>query len=181
MSLMSSLKNYINTLKTSRNVRNTGVVFAGNLVFSILGFVVSILIMRHMGPGQYGYFTISLAFMGIIINLMDFGIGLSGLKFATGETEETHRSIFRVTLIIKLTLGVIVGVAVLLLSPVIASKVYHNAALLPFIMLAVLGAFGSSLLSFANSYSQSLEKFYLVAMLKVNSVVFRIAGVGVLS
>jgi len=58
----------------------------GKLIGLFLGLFIIALMMRHLGPENYGYYSISIAFLQVFGIIADFGLYLITLNYL-GETD----------------------------------------------------------------------------------------------
>ncbi|GHU73729.1 hypothetical protein FACS189450_14040 [Spirochaetia bacterium] len=70
------LKNDINQKKLKHNIvyiKNAFVLFFDNILKFIIGFVMSILVARYLGPGRFGQINYVAAFVSILQMFVLFG------------------------------------------------------------------------------------------------------------
>lgn len=61
--------------------KNTIIQIIGRFLSLILGVVVIGLMMRYLGPEEYGYYSISIAFLQVVGIIADFGLYLMTLQY----------------------------------------------------------------------------------------------------
>lgn len=71
---------------TKTVAKNTFIQVGGRFLSLVLGLVVISLMMRYLGPEQYGYYSISIAFLQIAGIIADFGLYLMTLQYL-GEAD----------------------------------------------------------------------------------------------
>jgi len=59
-------------LSKSKIAKDSAIVLTGNILGAGLGFIATILIVRTLGPAQFGLFSVALAVMGIATQFSDF-------------------------------------------------------------------------------------------------------------
>ena len=91
----------------SRTIQDLLKVLSGNIVAQGLGFLTIVLISRDLGPSQYGIFSLLLAIFTVSVQISDFGISTSYVKY-TSEHLQKRREIFTTVLLAKLLLAVFV-------------------------------------------------------------------------
>ena len=133
-----------------------------------LGFIVTMLITRTLGPAQFGLFSLSLAVMTIASQFSDFGISTGLVRFASLYLKKDKLKadlIFKVSLKAKLLISILVFLIGLLASPLLALHVFKKPELVVPLRLVVIGAFGISLVSYITTTlraRQSFKKFKFV-------------------
>ena len=64
-------------------VKDTGVVFVGNTISSILGAVFYFLLARIAGPAQFGAFAVVAAVATTAVDFFDVGVNAAGINYAS--------------------------------------------------------------------------------------------------
>lgn len=157
-------------------VKDTGIVFAGNTISSVLGAVFYFLLARVAGPAQFGAFAVVAAVATTAVDLFDVGINAAVINYASRI--ETRRSSLwsafirkiwissAVTLVIVFSAPIISG---LLGQPVLTGAIRWAAVLVP----------TKALFSFVRSGLQAAKLFVADAILDILSSVIRLGGFGV--
>lgn len=75
------------------HLRAAALIAASTYVTTVLGFAVSIIIARSLGPHDYGQYAYLVWLSGLLIVIGNHGLGVSGIRFISectgrGETEE---------------------------------------------------------------------------------------------
>ncbi|MGB9609087.1 MAG: oligosaccharide flippase family protein, partial [Minisyncoccia bacterium] len=71
--------------------KNTIVQIVGRFLSVLLGVLIISLVMRYLGPEEYGYYSISIAFLQVIGIMADFGLYLITLRYL-GEADAQART-----------------------------------------------------------------------------------------
>ena len=72
--------------------KHLGIQTFGRIIFVILGLLVISLMMRYLGPQNYGYYSIAIAFLQIFGIVADFGLYLITLQYLGAiETEPKEK------------------------------------------------------------------------------------------
>lgn len=79
--------------KPTSHLRAAALIAASTYVTTVLGFVVSIIIARSLGPHDYGQYAYLVWLSGLLITIGNHGLGVSGIRFISectgrGEIEE---------------------------------------------------------------------------------------------
>ncbi len=92
-------------------VENSIFSFANNALGMVLGFAVSILTARTLGPEKYGIYNVALWFMSVVSMVIGMGLNFAVTKMVSeykGKSEkETIGRVIRFVVWIEVTLGVI--------------------------------------------------------------------------
>ncbi|MDD2646426.1 MAG: flippase [Patescibacteria group bacterium] len=90
------------TSLTKQVAKHTIIQVAGRFLSLLLGIFVISLILRYLGPEQYGYYSISIAYLQMFGIVVDFGLYLITLKYmgeidaelSLSESERKNKSDF---------------------------------------------------------------------------------------
>ena len=133
--MTSSVKTYIQRL-TGENYGTFGGRNARNVYWSTLDYIVlptALLILtpffvNRLGAHQFGIWVLANALTGLT-GVFGFGLAGATIKFVSLYSErkdwESTKRVVRSTLTIYGSLGLITGVTVVALAPVLASRVFH--------------------------------------------------------
>jgi len=124
----------------SKTLQDLVKVLSGNIVAKGIGFLIIIIISRDLGPEQYGVFSLLLAIFVISIQISDFGISTSYVKYLSENLSKANEIFFTV-IVSKIILSLISIFSLFLLSSHISifffdSNVYTK--LIKFISIAIL-------------------------------------------
>jgi O-antigen/teichoic acid export membrane protein len=124
----------------SKTLRDLLKVLSGNIVAQGLGFLTIILISRDLGAEQYGVFSLLLAIFTISIQVSDFGISTSYVKYVS-ENLSKAKEIFFTIVVSKIVLSFIVALSLYFLSEYISVFFFESniyAKLIELISVAIL-------------------------------------------
>ncbi len=79
--------------------------FLGTIISPLKNFIVSLFLARLLSPDDFGVIGMSMAFVGIIDGLVDFGMG-SALMQKQNTTEEQKNTVFYVNMLMGLILSI---------------------------------------------------------------------------
>jgi O-antigen/teichoic acid export membrane protein len=129
----------INKIK-SKTIQDLLKVLSGNIVAQGIGFLTIIFISRDLGPEQYGIFSLLLAIFTISVQVSDFGISTSYVKYLS-ENLSKSKEIFFTIMMSKIALSFISILLLCFLSDYISifffqTKIYSQ--IIEFISIAIL-------------------------------------------
>ncbi|MBI3382743.1 MAG: oligosaccharide flippase family protein [Aquabacterium sp.] len=83
------------TPKPTSNLRAAALIAASTYVTTALGFAVSIIIARSLGPHDYGQYAYLVWLSGLLVVIGNHGLGISGIRFISecsgrGEQDEAR-------------------------------------------------------------------------------------------
>lgn len=152
-------------------VKDTGVVFAGNTISSVLSAVFYFLLARIAGPAQFGAFAAVTAVATTAVDLFDVGINAAVINYASRA--ETRRSSLRSALARKVWISGAVTLILVSAAPII-SGLLGQPVLTGAIRWAALLVPAKALFSFVRSGLQAAKLFVLDAGLDIFSSVVRL-------
>jgi O-antigen/teichoic acid export membrane protein len=103
----------------SKTLQDLLKVLSGNVAAQGIGFLTIILISRDLGPEQYGVFSLLLAIFTISIQISDFGISTSYVKYLS-ENLSKAKEIFFTVVVSKIVLSFIIILSLYFLSEYIS-------------------------------------------------------------
>lgn len=113
--------------------RGAGIIFFGMIIGNLLGVVNQVLMGRFLGPGNYGLFNLGISVMMIFCVLPHFGLGSALTQFIPYNIKNNRPDKVKAgidfSLKFCLIVGVLVSIALFILSGEIATKVFHDADL----------------------------------------------------
>lgn len=163
--------------------QQTALVFAGKMTGACLGFVMSLLVARWMGPEEFGLFSLFIVILIFGNDVLGDGLSPGVVRFYSlyRRTDPLKAAeVLTNALALRLLLGipvVAVGVAV---GAQYAERVFHSRSYVVPVVLGLVGSLGAALWSFNLSVWQAREEFgtYGVMVALVN--VLRVLSLPVL-
>ncbi len=124
----------------SKTLQDLLKVLSGNIVAQGIGFLTIIIISRDLGAEQYGIFSLLIAIFTISVQVSDFGISTSYVKYLS-ENINKAREIFFTVIVSKIILSLIIISFLYLSSNYISTFFFDTtqyAQLIEFISFAIL-------------------------------------------
>jgi O-antigen/teichoic acid export membrane protein len=124
--------------------KGTGLSFAGQAGQVVLSYAYGILIARFLGSGDYGNFFLGITVFNLISlfvlgGVEDTMMRFIGLYAMTGEESQT-KAVIRISFLIAVGAGIILGFACFLLKDFVAVRIFHKpelAAVMRYLSLAI--------------------------------------------
>ena len=158
-------------------------VVGGNTGTAALGFLSTLIIIRSLSPIEFGSYAIASAVMLIASQLTDLGLNTAYVRFAAGyikENPEKADRLTRITLEVKVALGIIVFVTGLLLSPIMAHYVWNDDSLTVGLRLAFLGSFGNTLWNYLQAVLQAHQHFGRYSVISITNNLIKFISIIIL-
>lgn len=149
-------------LHKSKTVRNTAIVFSGNVAAAVISAVITILLARVLGPKEFGILSFFIAVSVLVTNISGFGINTALVRFFPlyyKKNKNLANLILKVSLKIKIVLALAASILGLILSKQIATRIFNNPELILPLKFAFLFVIGSSLYEFILSVLQAKQQF----------------------
>lgn len=169
-----STKFYLNIFKTA-TLRQSFVTTLGTIANGILGGLFYVVVARSLGPADFGALFLAITFMTLIADIFDLGINTGIVRFVPKHlvSEETAAFKFlKLSLIIKLVVGVTIFLASTFISSFIAIGIFGKSELEGPIKWVMFGVLGALLYTFATASLQAFQKFvhWSVINILINTV-----------
>ncbi|MCC6967749.1 MAG: oligosaccharide flippase family protein [Nitrospira sp.] len=143
-------------------LRQTALVFAGKMAAACLGFIMSLVVARLMGPDEFGLFSLFVVILILGNDLLGDGLNPGVVRYYAMHSITNPIRASEV-LTNALALRLLVGIPVVLLGVVLggqaAERLFQNQVYVLPIMLGLVGSFGAALWSFNLAAWQSRQDF----------------------
>lgn len=163
--------------------QQTALVFAGKMTGACLGFVMSLIVARWMGPEEFGLFSLFIVILIFGNDVLGDGLSPGVARFYAMYRRADPLKASEV-LTNALALRLLLGIPVVLLGVVVGSRVaeevFHNHAYAMPIVLGLVGSLGAALWSFNLSVWQAREDFTTYAVMVGLVNLMRVLSVPVL-
>lgn len=160
----------------TETIKDTGVVFAGNTVSSILGAIFYFLLARVAGPAQFGMFAAVAAIATTAVDLFDIGINAAIINYASRP--QSRAVSLRSAAARKFWLALIVTLGIVLAAPVVAGLL-GQPVLTDAIRWAAILVPAKAVFSFVRSGLQAAKSFVWDAGVDVLSSAVRLGLFGI--
>ena len=77
-----------------RGIKNTGLLFSGNVISAVISFVITIYIARTLPISEFGSYITVISFVSLFGIFTDFGINTVIIREGAKKPEDTHKLIF---------------------------------------------------------------------------------------
>jgi O-antigen/teichoic acid export membrane protein len=172
----------------SNTAKNSIGLFLGNSLMAFFAFLFTTILIRMMTVEEFGYFSTTLAFMVLVVELFDLGIGSSLLRFIPELKKNLHfqKQFLTTAFIIQLVSAICIFVFVIVLTPFISNILFHDNNYNILIYISSFGIFGLLVQNFFYYAILSKENYIHASLLSASggllrllSLIFIIYTVGV--
>ena len=157
----------------TKTFQDTGIVFGGNVISSILGAIFFFLLAHQSGAYLFGVFSVVIAISTTAVDLFDIAINNAIVGF--GSNELSRAAVVKRGLIQKIVLAFGLSILLWIFAPVII-RILDKSELLSPLRLAVWLIPARSFFSLVKTILQSMKKFFLDAIVDVFSSAIRLLG-----
>lgn len=163
------MKNFIHHILKSKGIIDILTLSSGNIIGTVISALAILLFSRHLGPSEFGIFSVSLAVIQITVRIADFGINIAAersiARIFKSNLEKAQQYII-VTLWLKFILAIVVTAICLMLSNYIAVEFLHinNPNI---IIYAFLFSIGTVVFEFVGIVLQASQQFNLVSRMTI--------------
>lgn len=163
--------------------RQSQITVLGTIFNGVLGAFFYILLARYLGPANFGMLSVSIATLTLIADIADLGTNTGLVKFVSESLVSDKSKALRflkLSLEIKLVVWLGVFLFGFLLSPFIATQIFHKTELIIPLRLVMFGVGGVLLFSFATSSLQSFQKYFIWSIINILTNLTRLVFIFVL-
>ncbi|MDH7514511.1 MAG: oligosaccharide flippase family protein [Bacteroidota bacterium] len=150
--------------------RESGIVFAGDVLAKFLTFLITLLLLKLVTPAEYALYGVFITVLATVNQFTDSGLHASFIRFfALYEKTDKHRAWAHLRFAWRVKIIAIVGTGILLFctAPILAVHVFRMPALaFPFRLLSV-GVVGSGIFEFSQAVFQARQEFARLTALRV--------------
>ncbi|MGB4996292.1 MAG: oligosaccharide flippase family protein, partial [Nitrospira sp.] len=163
--------------------QQTALVFAGKMTGACLGFVMSLIVARWMGPEEFGLFSLFIVILIFGNDVLGDGLNPGVVRFyAMNRRTDPARA--TAVLTNALALRILLGIPIVLLGVAVgvhfAERASTSHAYVSPVMLGMVGSFGAALWSFNLSVWQAREEFGTYGLMVGLVNFLRVIGVPIL-
>lgn len=162
---MPTIAKYLQKLKGSRFVKNLGITFTENVITKMLAFVVSLLLIRNLGPEAYGKYFFIWTNILLLSSLLDFGMENTAIRFYN-RNDNLGKSVYGLYFLVKFAVIALFSILTLFSGHYVLGAI-HKTELIPFIPVFIAGLAGDSLFFVNDTYLQAIQKFKFRALLNI--------------
>ncbi len=159
------------------SVRGGFHVMWGLFVSTIFSAVGAIILALVLGESNYGLYAVVLTTPTLIGLFQDLGINYAVIRYSARLNSENKaaeiRSVFLSGFIFKTLLGVALSLFCLLLSPYLASTVFHRPLIAPLIQVVSFMILAQALVGTATAAFTGVEKMHLNSVMVVSQSIIR--------
>lgn len=164
--------------------KQSQITVIGTIINGGLGVLFYIVLARFLGPYSFGLLTVSVATLTLIADIVDFGTNTGLVRFVSSNLavdKERAYKFLKLSLEIKLITWVGTFFIIFLLSPLLATQVFHKVELILPLRLVAFGVGGALLFTFATSMLQAYQKYFFWSVVNIATNFLRLVLILVLS
>jgi O-antigen/teichoic acid export membrane protein len=137
------------------SARGTLILFAGNLLYTAITTVTAVFVARLLGPDGYGVYALAFVIPSILSLFVGLGVNISVTRYiafyvANGNIERA-KSFTRSGTSFLLLFGLLLSAVNFFGASFLVSVLFHRPQLVPYVQLASLFVFGSTVAQSATS------------------------------
>ena len=162
---MRKIKNYLERFIHSRFVQNISITFSESIITKFFSFFVTLILIRQLGPENYGIYSFILINIYVLSELFDFGMETTAVRFYNKEKNSSN-SVFGLYFLTKI--GILFFLILLLgfYSKNILLAM-HKSELIEYIPFFIVGLIGESLFFINDTFLQAVQKYKLRAFINI--------------
>jgi len=166
---MQKLQNYIHKISKSRFVKNLSITFLENIITKVFGFFITLILVRSLGPENYGIYSFVLINVWLFSALFDFGMENTAIRFSNRDKNKQD-AVFGLYFLAKLFV-LLLCLLILIFGGENILVSLHKPELIKYLPFFTCGFIGESLFFVNNIYLQSIQKFKFRAIINITRYV----------
>lgn len=167
-------------LFNTKTAKNAIIVTGGNFAGQVLGFLATLILIRHLGPERFGMVTVAITVMGLASQLSDLGISAGFIRFASKYFKREPRKaelLMQLTLYLKTAIATLILIVGWFIADPLAVYVFGEPDLFPLIQLAFVGSLGITLWGYLQAIMQAREWFIKYVWINILNSALKLIGV----
>lgn len=160
-----------------------GKILSANIVYAGLGFVTTIIVLRNLNSQILGVVYPLIAFMMLLKQFGDFGLGISFVNYASryfSRSEKLTQSYFSNYFYLKIILSTIISLLGILLAKPIGLLLFSTDEHTLIVQIVMIVAFFQSMTTYYQSIHQIQSRFNILAVSKVLPQLIKLCGLVIL-
>ena len=160
----------------SKTAKDTYIVTSGNIIFSISASLFTILLFRTLTVSDFGIFSVLLAFILILADLAEFGIGSSLSSFLPRMRSDTTTmgEFLGSAFLVQVIIGIVISLLIFLFSSDIADILLHTTEYQYLIQVCSLGIIAAIITNFSQYALSAQQKFFPNSILTILAGLLRV-------
>ncbi|MBN2054348.1 oligosaccharide flippase family protein, partial [bacterium] len=154
-----------------RSMLHTGLVSSGRIAIAGSAFIITLILIKHFNPEQYGTLVTVTTFMALLPMFMDFGTTFSivrfGALFGSAGDNTSMALIFKGIFWLRIIIGLLIVAAGLACAGWISTVFFHDDGAAAWVSWAFLGSFAMAMVLFVQAILQTHERFIAYSMLNM--------------
>ncbi len=160
---------------TTATWKQSQITILGTLINGGLGLIFYILIARFLGPSDFGLLVVSIVFLTLLADVVEFGTNTGLVRYVSANVnKEKALKFLKLGLEFKIIIWIIVLSIGFLSAPLIASSIFQKNELIAPLQLVMFGVGGALLLSYATSSLQAFQKYFIWSLVNICTNLFRL-------
>ena len=153
----------INEVFSHDVVKNSSIVFLGNILSSIFGFLVVFLLTRTLATNYYGLIITGFTFVEVSAEVLEFGIRPAVLNFLPRLSIKKN-SYKKITFILTILVAFFALIGILILSQDLARIFFNSLLMIPLLRIAAFGVSFLMLIYWGQALFQSEGRFIIASV-----------------
>lgn len=164
----------------SKTLQDLLKVLSGNIVAQGIGFLAIIIISRDLGPEHYGAFSLLLAIFTVAVQVSDFGVSISYVKYVS-ENLSKAKEIFVTVILSKILLSLVVISILYFSSGFISNFFFETKKYQELIKIIAMAIIFHASFSVVVSHFQAIQNFKIFAYFNITHNLLKLLSVIVIT
>ncbi|MFQ5752311.1 MAG: flippase [bacterium] len=161
---------FLRNISKDEIVKGWLTLLTGNLVRMVLAVLVSILVVRKLGPERFGIFALISATVAIFYTISDFGLCSAATKFIAQTVKSSLRVAQQIAFSffwLKMLIAVVICVVAILLADMLCRIFFYRPEISSILQLGFLALISMALSSTVTTFLQAIKKFRTLTAMQI--------------
>lgn len=159
---------------TTATFKDSVILFLGNVLSTVSGFFITVFLTKSLSPSDFGLFITAMAFAQLVTDTFELGLSPALIRFIPGASKVEKSQIIKTSLLLRVIISLVLGVAIFIFSKQISIIVFKNNAIDSLIQISVFGIILLSLVNWGQYIFQAERKFLLASLIGSSVNIFRL-------
>lgn len=176
----SILNKLISVLGRSSIVKDTAYMFSSKIGAMVLGFFGSIIVIRELGPLNFGLYATAIAFVPLITGIFDLGLTTTAIRFGSLYLKKSNKKadiLFKIIGKQKLIISLVISFVGLLMAKYIAISLYNKPALVYPLRITMLLIMINTTVTYLHTIIETRQQFLKSSIISFTTSLVRFSSI----
>lgn len=174
------LNKVISVLLGSSVIKDTAYMFSSKIGATVLGFFGTVIVIRELGPFNFGLYATAIAFVPLIVGIFDLGLTTTAIKFGSLYLKKGDKKadiLFKIIGKQKIIISLAISLFGILMAKYIAISLYNKPALVYPLRITMLLIMVNTIVTYLHAIMETRQRFlrssvisFITSLMKFGSI-----------